>query len=100
MSPGPADQGNSKQQPSHPWRDGLISAAIYTAEAVSMGQGTPPHVIPTPTTPSGQPLITNEQREWADVKAKQDKDRAFQIENAIRPPEQVEQRDRDSRPER
>lgn len=83
----------------------MISAAIYAAEATSFVQGTPPHLIPTPTTPTGQPLVTQAERELADVKRKQDEDRRsdlFDLSQALRPPDHVEQRDRDrdSRSER
>jgi hypothetical protein len=102
MPPSPSGQHDSQKPARHPIRDGVILTAVYAAEAISTVQGAPPRLISTPTTPAGRPLITQEERDLADVKRKEDEDRLFDLGRAPRPPDQVEYRDRerDRGPER
>ncbi|MEU8007720.1 hypothetical protein AB0B66_41730 [Catellatospora sp. NPDC049111] len=84
----------------HPIRDGIVTAVIVSAEALATVQGELPHLFPTPTLPSGRPLVTQEERDLADHKKKLDEDRQFDFTRPVPRPEQVEQRFHDSRPER
>ncbi|TYB38304.1 hypothetical protein FXF50_11720 [Micromonospora sp. AP08] len=91
---------SSKKPERHPVRDNVIAAAIYTAEVLSAGQEHLPQHFPTPTLPSGRPLLTQEERDLAAVKQKQDEDRLFDFTRPVHAPEQVEQRPREQRSER
>jgi hypothetical protein len=107
-----SDAGGSGQA-HHPIRDGVVAAAVL----LSAAQAEPAPTLATqnlstdrsptisqsvPVEAERLPLLPEEKdlADWLDLKREQREREAFDLGYALRPPEQVEDRRRDTRPER